>query len=299
MGLKFVRGRDSAPSNLYYKLLVYGHSGAGKTWLAASAPNPIVLLTEQNGVQSVRMSNPDARYAFTSSIEDVRDLLRAAQSRTLGTDDDPVDTIVIDGLTEVQRLFKDEMMRERGDGEFSIAMWGELTEKMRRFLRVLRDVPYHVVCTALAEAEMEGEIRHVFPAFQGRKLYDEVMQYFNAVAYCYKQPKGDVVEHVAMFDGPSRIAAKNCWPLRGSRQGPVAGWIAELRGAAAPPARPTAPSDTKPSDDAAAKPADADGETKTPETKTPETEKPETEKKPAGRRLAGRKPEAATDNVPG
>lgn len=286
MGLQFVRGRDVAATGLHYKLLVYGHSGAGKTWLAASAPNPIVLLTEQNGVQSARLSNPEARYAYTSSIEDVRDLLRAAQARALGTEQDPVDTIVIDGLTEIQRLFKDEMMQQRGDGEFSIAMWGELTEKMRRLLRMLRDVPYHVVCTALAEAEMEGETRHVFPAFQGRKLYDEVMQYFNAVAYCYKQPKGDGIEHVAMFDGPSRIAAKNCFPLKGTRVGPVSTWIAELRAASAPAQTPASPEPAGPTVLEGEKPAD----------EKPADEK--SEKKPT-RRLAGRKQEAVTDVVPG
>lgn len=298
MGLQFVRGRESKSEQLFYKVLVYGHSGAGKTWLAASAPNPIVLLTEQNGIQSVRMSNPNARYAYTSSIEDVRDLLRAANSRTLGTEQDPVDTIVIDGLTEIQRMFKDEMMRERQTEEFSIAMWGELTEKMRRLLRLLRDVPYHVVCTALAETEMEGETRHVFPAFQGKKLYDEVMQYFNAVAYVFKTQKGEEIVHNAMFDGPSRIAAKNCHPIRGTRVGPVSTWIAEFRDAApnavasaaspAPEAqKPEAAQDPKPQDP---KPQGA----------KPEEGKPEEEGKPAAaprRRLAGRKPEEA-DNIP-
>jgi hypothetical protein len=269
---------------LYYKILVYGHSGAGKTWLASSAPNPIVLLTEQNGVQSVRMSNPDARFAYTSNIQDVRDLLKAAQSRALGTDADPVDTIVIDGLTEIQRLFKDEMLRERGGEEFSIPMWGELTEKMRRLLRLLRDLPYHVVCTALAETEMEGETRHVFPAFQGRKLYDEVMQYFNAVGYCYKQPKGDGIEHVAMFDGPSRFAAKNCHPLKGTRSGPVTGWITELRGAQVPAALPLSGQGQVDAQDAVSVLA-------------PTTQPGEAPATGAGRRLAGRKGDKS-DSIP-
>lgn len=295
MGLQFTRGRDMPAANMYYKVLVYGHSGAGKTWLAASAPNPIVLLTEQNGLQSARLSNPDARVAYTSSIDDVRDLAQAARSGSLSG----VDTIVIDGLTEIQRLFKDEMLAQRGTDEFSIAMWGELTEKMRRLLRLLRDVPYHVVCTALAETEMEGEIRHVFPAFQGKKLYDEVMQYFNLVGYAYKVAKGDSVEHVVMFDGPSRFAAKNCHPVRGTRPGPVSVWISELRGAGdAPRAIPT-PAPT-PAPEAGSNAASPEPRTApdAPEAPAPAAGASPGEGQAAGaRRLRGRA--SAKDEIPG
>lgn len=251
MGIQFRRGTDPNTDAMFYKILLYGNSGSGKTWLAASAPNPIVLLTERNGEQSVRISNPRARYRIVSHIQDVRDILAAARNGDLGTPDDPVDTIVCDGLTEIQRLMKDEMLQLKGDGaEMSIAMWGELTEKMRKLLRLLRDLPYHVINTALAESEMEGEVRYVFPAFQGKKLWDEVMQYHNAVAYVYKrQAVGEKrtaeIEHVAVFDAPSKIAAKGNHPLGGTRTGPVSAWIDELKKAIAdaatgtPTAKPT------------------------------------------------------------
>lgn len=247
MALQFKRGRDPETGpGMKYKILIYGNSGAGKTWMAASAPRPLVLLTEQNGEQSTRLSNPDARYVVVSTIAEVREIVALAMHGELGTPEDPVESLVIDGLTEVQRLFKDEMIANPTPGgpvlEMSIPMWGELTEKMRRLLRTLRALDMHVVCTALAESEMEGEKRHIFPAFQGKKLYDEVMQYFNAVGFVEKvvDPKGGI-QNVANFDTVSRIAAKNCHPIRGVRPGPVSAWLHELRTAATSSSTTAAP----------------------------------------------------------
>lgn len=234
MALNFVTGRNKPAVDRYFKILVYGDSGAGKTWLAASAPNPVILLTERNGEQSVSMSAPDAPYAIVSTADEVRDFVAGAMSGTFRSQG--YDTLVIDGLTEIQRLLRDEIQRAKSeDAEFTFRDWGDLNEKMRRFMRTLRDLPYHVVCTALAESEMEGDIRHVFPAFQGRKLYSEVMQFFNAVGYVYRAPaekQGEPMRHLVMFDGPQRYSVKNAHPLRGTRSGPVSAWIAEMATAA-------------------------------------------------------------------
>jgi hypothetical protein len=230
--LTFTRASEVRGESLHYLIGLYGDSGAGKTWLAASAPNPVVLLTEQNGEQSLRLSNPGASYVVVSTAEEVRDFLRMAQDGTLAAEG--FESIVLDGLTEIQQLIRDEIAARKGGDEFTIADWGELTDKMRKLMRLLRTLAgrYHVVCTMLAEEEFAGEVKHVRPAFQGRKLANEVMQFFSAVGYVFKRPaKGETsgVEHVAMFDGPARIKSKNCHPLRGARPGPITDWIADLR----------------------------------------------------------------------
>jgi hypothetical protein len=236
MSLTFIRARDVVAKDLHYLVGLYGDSGAGKTWLAASAPRPVVLLTEQNGEQSLRLSNPEASYVVAKTFEDVRDFLRLAQDGSLR--EQGFESLVIDGLTEVQQLIRDEISARKGGDEFTIADWGELTDKMRKLMRLLRTLAsrYHVVCTMLSEEEFAGEVKHVRPAFQGKKLANEVMQFFSAVGYVFKRPaKGEDsgVEHVAMFDGPSRIKAKNCHPLRGSRPGPISDWIEDLRSGSA------------------------------------------------------------------
>ncbi len=232
MSITFTRARDVVAEDLHYLLGLYGDSGAGKTWLAAYAPKPVVLLTEKNGEQSLRLSNPDASYVVATSAEQVRDFLRLAQDGTLA--EQGFETLVLDGLTEIHQLIRDEISARKGGDEFTLADWGELTGKMRKLMRLLRTLAsrYHVVCTMLSEEEFAGEVKHVRPAFQGKKLANEVMQFFSAVGYVFKRPvKGEEsgVEHVAMFDGPARIKAKNCHPLRGTVAGPIDSWIEDLR----------------------------------------------------------------------
>lgn len=231
-GLRIELAGDS-PETHTFKMLIYGQSGAGKSWLASTAPAPFVLLTEENGRQSIRQSNPLARVVRASDIGTVREFMRAAAEdklRALGCQ-----TIVIDSLTEVQRLMKDEILAKKPQGEgMALQDWGELTERMRRFMRLVRDVPYHVVATALeATSDEEGGPRHVFPSFEGKKLHNEVAQYFNAVGYCFKKERasGDgsrAVDHACMVEGPSRFLVKPCSPLTGVLQAPMTTWFDRL-----------------------------------------------------------------------
>ena len=244
--LKFRTGRTAKIEDLWYKILLHGDSGAGKTWMSSSAPNPIVMLTERNGEQSVRMSAADAPYVIVSNMVEVRAFFKmAALESWADAGLTRPDTLVIDGLTEIQRMLKIEIQESREDGEFSIRDWGTLNEKMRGLLGKMRDLPYHVVCTALSETEAAEDVRYIDPQFQGRKTGGEVMQYFNAVGYVFKRvgasgargrrgqktdDTADVkgTQHVAMFDGPARIKCKSCYPLGGTRTGPISDWIDEL-----------------------------------------------------------------------
>jgi hypothetical protein len=240
MSLDFKTGREVNADELFYKILLFGDSGAGKSWMASSAPDPVILLTERNGEQSVRLSSPDAPYVIASNIQDVRDFLKMAITGDW-PDTFPYTpkTLVFDGLTEIQRMIKAEMQAIRGDGEFTFQDWGSLNEKMRALLGKLRDLELHIVCTALAETETADDTRYTEPQFQGKKTGGEVMQYFNAVGYVFKRGAGGrgrgkkdestaTVEHVAMFDGPARIKCKSCYPIGGTRLGPVSDWITEL-----------------------------------------------------------------------
>jgi len=196
-------------------------------------------LTERNGTQSIRMSNPDALVAYCSSAKDVRDFMIAVMNGLL--EERGCKTLVVDSLTEIQRLFADEIKNKKPEGVgMTIADWGTLTEKMRRFLRVVRDLNVHVVCTALAEHQLEevtGENR-LYPAFQGKKLPNEVAQYFNIVGYAFKRlgtaesengtQNKRTIEHKIMVDGPSKYLVKGCDPVRGILDPNICAWSREF-----------------------------------------------------------------------
>ena len=235
MGLSFTRAGDLSATDLHVLMLLYGDPGAGKTHAACLAPRPLVLLTERNGMTTIRRSNADALVVEVTNATDLGQIIKMAMDGKLP---EKRRTLVIDSLTECQRLIKDEIMASKPKGApFSLQDWGVMHERWRRFMRALRDVPYHVVCTALSEAvvsEADG-VRYVQPAFEGRKTGSEVAQYFNAVGFCYKANSTDEnglskVEHRCMFEGPSRYTLKPCDPLTGTQEPRPDVWLQQLTG---------------------------------------------------------------------
>ena len=241
MILNFERAGDIDTSNLHYKILLYGKSGAGKTYAAATAPNCCFLLTERNGQQSIRISNPDAVIAYCPTAEKVRAFMRMAVKGELP---DGIRTIVLDGLTELQKIFQDEILagKDAQNRHMTKQDWGTLTEKMRLFMRTLRDLEYHVVATALSDesqADGDGAIRYVQPSFSGRKLPQEIAQFFNGCGYVFKKAKADEngkeeIFHRIMFAGPSRFTVQPCYPLGGIQEPDLSTWFDQLASAGAP-----------------------------------------------------------------
>jgi len=229
------RAGDVPADNLHIGWLLYGDPGAGKTHAAAMAPHPLVLLTEKNGMTTIRRANPDALVVEVNNVADLREVIGMAIRGDLPTG---TRSLVVDSLTEVQRLFRDEIMASKPAGQtFSLQDWGTMAEKMRRFMRTLRDIRYHVVATALAEnitSDHDG-VRYTQPAFDGKKTGAEVAQYFNGVAYLFKrQMQGDdgktVIQHQAMLDGPTRYTCKPVHPITGVVEPRLDQWFAAICG---------------------------------------------------------------------
>lgn len=195
------------------KLLIYGDSGSGKTWLASKAINPLIILTEANGFTSAVHSNPDALIVQIFEAERLREVVRACYKGEL--EGHKFDTLVIDSLTEIQRIFKEEILKKSRKEKFTLQNWSELADTMRRFIRVVRDIPVHVVCTALMESVTdEGDgARYVSPSFEGKKTGSEIMQYFNAVGFLYKTKSEEGINRILMLEGPNRVTCKTTFPL--------------------------------------------------------------------------------------
>ena len=134
------------------------------------------------------------------------------------------ETIVIDSLTEMQRLIKDRLTNN-GRSQMSLPLWGKLADTMRAMIRRIRNLKKNVVCVALLEAQLEEETgqRHLKPAFEGKKTGGEIAQYFNFVGFLYpqnetRQEGGEAVTKVVrqlMVEGPSRVMCKPCYPMSG------------------------------------------------------------------------------------
>jgi hypothetical protein len=209
------------------KILIYGDSGSGKTYGCSRSNNTIVLLCEKNGMVSVSNANQNALVVGCTSISEVRAFMHEAMNG--GLKKHGVQTIVIDGLTEIQRMIKDEII---GTGkQMRLQDWGLLADKMRKLLRTIRNLPFNVICTALAEYTYdEDSVRYTVPQFEGKKTAAEVMQYFSAVGVAHKTVKKDTdsVEYNVMFGGPANVMCKSAGGLGNSEVGEAAVWLSKL-----------------------------------------------------------------------
>ena len=195
------------------KILIWGNSGSGKSWLSASAPKPLVILTEANGAVSIGHSNKDADVVVIDNANDLRQIVTMAKSGKLSQ----YQTLIFDSLTECQKLFKDEIVG--GRDTMKIQEWGLLANRMLKFIRAIRDLPFHIVCTALADknTDDQGAILNNLPQFEGKKTANEIMQYFSAVGYLFATNEivNDKPTHVRklMFEPTKAWFVKPCHPL--------------------------------------------------------------------------------------
>ncbi|MBN2130877.1 MAG: ATP-binding protein, partial [Sedimentisphaerales bacterium] len=93
-------GKQSLPP----RLLVYGTEGVGKSTLAANAPKPIFIQTE-DGLAEIACS----RFPLAKSVDDV---LAALDS--LVTEEHGFSSVVLDSLDWLERLIWDAVCREYG-----------------------------------------------------------------------------------------------------------------------------------------------------------------------------------------
>lgn len=222
----------------HIKTLLFGPSGSGKSYTAAKAGGPpgsgdrvAVLLLEPNGLASIRAANPHAivvtaydpkRYGKVYVWEVVEEFIRDAMSGVLAAAG--ITTIVVDSLTELQRVWRDRCLLDDGVEHKRLAhhkmtqqQWGIWTERFRRVLRTFRDLPMNVIaiCLVQNETDDDGNITAIVPAFEGKKLPNEVAQFFSAVGFCFKREVKNVIGEGDAARTETKIEHKVCFQSGG------------------------------------------------------------------------------------
>lgn len=173
-----VTGADDYGQHM--KVLVGGPAGAGKTLLSSTFPNAIFASAE-SGLMSVARKR--LRYAVINHTDELLDLKNklsqdpGVRATMLGG---PVDTLVVDTIDEIQRLFVQERKQAKHSDKFDMQDWGWLGDQMRVVLRGLRNLDMNVVFTVHTKEVQDSDSGKIYirPALQGA-VGDEIAQYMD------------------------------------------------------------------------------------------------------------------------
>ena len=139
------------------RMLVYGRSGAGKTRLAATAPDVLLMDIDEKGTKSVK-KDIDPKAIRIASIDEFVETYWYLQS---GQHD--FRSVAIDGCTGLQTMFLNYVLGEQAlldasrDPDMpSRQIYGKVSKLMKNWITNYRNLDMHVIFTALTRVNREG-----------------------------------------------------------------------------------------------------------------------------------------------
>lgn len=188
-------------------VLIYGKAGTGKTVLSGSASmvegmSPALLVDVEGGTNSLRNTYPGVD---TVRITTWMELLEVCDFIADG--DHSYKTLIIDSLSEVQKLNMYYSMRKAGKNPMEEKAdwddWGKNLESMRFFVRTTRDLPINVIWTALLDESSDKKTGKTMrmPYFTG-KFKQEIAAIPDEVFYYYIR---DIYDEEKDEEVPTRV----------------------------------------------------------------------------------------------
>jgi phage nucleotide-binding protein len=201
----------------FLNLLIYGHPGAGKTYLAGTAEDhemtsPVLVLDVDGGTVTLRKrSGIDViQVRSPQHMKEIHDSLREDNAGYYKT-------VVIDSITELQKLDMREVMREmllkRPDRDPDVPdkrEWGISGEHIRRIIRAYRDLEMNTIFTALMVDYKDDKTGQVTfsPSLPG-KLRNEIPGFIDIVGYLFVTTNGEEVNRNLQLQQSQKVIAKD------------------------------------------------------------------------------------------
>lgn len=196
------------------KVLLYGHSGMGKTRMAATFPRPLFLDLEGGMRSTIKVkevlrypSNPKEEVHTLDQVKEFYKLVKQTKVPDF-------DTIVVDTLTELQVLVSKNVLgkydaNRQYDDQMTMADYGKANRDFLNIIRLFLKLPYHIVFTAHAIQTDDPE-QQLFPKFVGKQIGPDLLRVMEMVGYCHvvKGENGGS-EYVVSFRSSPRYVAKD------------------------------------------------------------------------------------------
>jgi phage nucleotide-binding protein len=156
------------------KLVVYGPSGAGKTTLIKTLPNPIILSAE-SGLLSIQDS--DLPYIEINSMEDLTEAFKWASE---SEEAKHFESIALDSISEIGEVVLNYEKKLTKDPRQA---YGALSEQMTDIIRAFRDLPAkNVYFSAKLEKSQDEMGRLLYnPSMPGKALTQALPYLFDEV----------------------------------------------------------------------------------------------------------------------
>lgn len=172
MTIRITSTRDTSSK---VKVLCYGEAGLGKTVLASTAPNPLILSAEA-GLLSI--ADKDIPVIEISTVQDIMD---AYQFITEAEEAKKFDTICLDSISEIGEVLLHKLKKEEKDARQA---YGRLNDDMASLIRQFRDLKdFHVYFSAkqiMREDDYTG-ISSYRPFLPGKTLLGGLPYFFDEV----------------------------------------------------------------------------------------------------------------------
>jgi hypothetical protein len=160
----------SAEYGRWIKMLVVGTAGAGKSLLSSTFPYPFFISAE-GGLMSIADRHiPYINLESSDQLFEILNIMMLSPKEREATIGARVDTVVIDTIDEVQRLFQRERLAALKQDQFKLADWTWLNENMQSVSTGFRNLDTHVVFTCHVKENRDEELGRITykPGLQGQ-----------------------------------------------------------------------------------------------------------------------------------
>jgi len=175
-------------------MLIYGRSGAGKTYRAGTAPKSFIVSPDPTGHKSIPYQLPGK---LVRRVQDVLDVIEYFQA---GKHVGKIDTLIIDGISFLHEMYENEVGRymvdyhgAKDEDMMPISGRMKIRNKFRKMLRDAVDLTQinpperrvHVIMTALEERVKEDEEApfNIRPHFGTQTMNQNLPALFTAIGY--------------------------------------------------------------------------------------------------------------------
>jgi energy-coupling factor transporter ATP-binding protein EcfA2 len=203
-------------ANRGVRIVCYGQSGAGKTTLIRTLPNPVIISAEGGLLSLAENADGTANelpYIETTTLEQVKDAYAWAAS---SEEAHQFDSIAIDSVSEIAEVILST--EKAGANKDPRNAYGTMQDEIGKVIRMFRDLPgkRHVYFTAKAEkaADETGKILWS-PSLPGNKAGQGLPYFFDFVlaARVEKQPDGSTERALMTQSDGIWLAKSRGWKL--------------------------------------------------------------------------------------